>query len=72
MAETELQMAWRHVVRGQQLIIRQQSLLAGLEQGGSEDLIATARATLDIMMSLQNSFEAHLAELEEERWRIFA
>jgi hypothetical protein len=67
MTETELEMARRHVRRGRELILRQRRALASFEQDGNERLIASARSTLNIMLALQKSFEAHLTELEGNR-----
>ena len=64
MIETKLEVARRHVVDGQQLILRQKQLIARLRERGNEQLVRDAEMLLARLREMQVLFEAHLAKLE--------
>lgn len=63
MAETELDMARRHVAEGEETIMRQRALVSKLHSKGDIGLALRAEEQLSVFVSLQREHVAHLQRL---------
>lgn len=67
MVETTLQMLQRHILEGETRIIRQELLIARLEQHGSLAFLANAKCLREDMHEYQTKAERHLTDLADPR-----